>query len=56
MSDTIDRQFLLDSRGSSRDLDAYVVGVAFDRTGAAAFALGDGTVHLPPDRGPGDWL
>ena len=55
MSETEDRPFLIDSRGTSRAFDAYVVGAAFDRAGAAAFALGDGTVHLPPVRGPADW-
>ena len=47
MSQTAEPRFLLETRGQSRDLDAFVVGAAFDRTGGvAAFALGDGTVRL----------
>jgi WD40 repeat protein len=39
--------FLLQSRGIQRELDAFVVGACFDRTGTtAAFALGDGTLRL----------
>ena len=46
MSETV-AQFLLGSRGTHRDLDAFVVAACFDRSGAtAAFALGDGSVHL----------
>jgi len=42
---------LLETRGVQRALEAYVVAVAFDRPGKiAAYALGDGTVHLVPDR------
>jgi WD40 repeat protein len=42
-------QFLLESRGTSRELDAFVVGACFDRGGSnLAFALGDGTVRLVP--------
>ncbi len=40
---------LLEERGVHRALDAYVVGVAFDRTNAhAAFATGDGRLHIVP--------
>ncbi len=40
-------RFLLETRGESRDLGAYVVAAQFDRTGSlAAFALGDGTLRL----------
>jgi WD40 repeat protein len=47
MSQTTDAQFLLGTRGVHRDLDAFVVAARFDRAGdTAAFALGDGTVHL----------
>lgn len=49
--------FLLDTRGTGRELGAWVVGAAFSRDGAAcAFALGDGTLRLarPADR-TGDW-
>jgi WD40 repeat protein len=37
---------LLQTRGTHRDLDAFVVATAFDRAGTAAFALGDGTIRL----------
>jgi WD40 repeat protein len=47
MSETVAPQFLLATRGVHRELDAYVVSVRFDRAGGtAAFALGDGSVHL----------
>jgi WD40 repeat protein len=40
-------QYLLESRGTHRTLDAFVVAVCFDRAGATvAFALGDGTLRL----------
>jgi len=56
LSQTLDRQFLLDSRGVSRELGAFVVGAAFDRTGAVAgFALGDGTVRLTPPHPAMEW-
>ena len=36
-----------EARGASRDLGAFVVAARFSRDGrTAAFALGDGTVHL----------
>jgi WD40 repeat protein len=39
--------FLLETRGVHRDLDAFVVAARFDRAGGmAAFALGDGSLHL----------
>jgi WD40 repeat protein len=39
-------QFLLRDRGTSRELDAFVVAACFDRAGGTlAFALGDGTVR-----------
>ena len=39
--------FLLKSRGTSRDLDAFVVAARFSRDGRrVGFALGDGTVRL----------
>ena len=42
-------QFLLETRGTQRDLDAFVVAACFDRAGTtAAFALGDGTLRLVP--------
>ena len=47
MSDTATARFLLESRGASRDLGAFVVGARFSRDGASvAFALGDGTLHM----------
>ncbi|HST74124.1 MAG TPA: WD40 repeat domain-containing protein [Acetobacteraceae bacterium] len=47
MSATTAPNFLLDSRGVHRALDAFVVGCAFDRAGrTAAFALGDGALHV----------
>jgi WD40 repeat protein len=40
-------QFLLESRGTHRELDAFVVATRFDRGGrTAAFALGDGSLRL----------
>ncbi len=56
MSETTSRQFLIDSRGTSRELGAFVVGAVFDRTGAVAgFALGDGTVRLTPHNSTAEW-
>jgi len=47
MSQTVTAQFLLESRGVSRDLGAFVVAARFSRDGASvAFALGDGTVQI----------
>jgi WD40 repeat protein len=40
-------QFLLEARGTQRELDAFVVAACFDRSGGTlAFALGDGTLRL----------
>lgn len=40
-------QFLLETRGTQRELDAFVVAVCFDRAGGmVAFALGDGSLRL----------
>jgi len=42
-----DIAYLLDSRGTARDLGAWVVGIAFGREGKSlAFGLGDGSVHM----------
>ena len=41
-----DADFVLKDRGVSRSLDDFIVSVAFLRSGAAAFALGDGTLHI----------
>jgi hypothetical protein len=49
MSETAqDSDFLLESRGVSRDLGAWVVGIAWERGGGGAcgFGLGDGTVRV----------
>ena len=55
MSATISPDRMLQTRGVSRDLGAYVVAAAFARGGATcAFALGDGTLHIAPRSG-GDW-
>ena len=51
MSETL-RRFVLEERGQTQDLGAYVVAAVFDRAGTAAFALGDGTVRIA--KGP-DW-
>ena len=45
MSETRSPDELLNSRGVQRELGAFVVAAAFD-AGGAAFALGDGTLHL----------
>jgi WD40 repeat protein len=47
MSETITATFLIDHRGTTRELGAFVVAARFDRAGrVAAFALGDGTLRL----------
>ena len=48
MSATIHKaDFLIETRGVRRDLDAFVVAARFSRDGrTVAFGLGDGTVHL----------
>src|SRR6202522_2480142 len=47
MSETVTANFLIDHRGVSRELGAFVVAARFDRAGrTAAFALGDGTLRL----------
>jgi len=46
MSQTTTASFLLESRGVSRELEAFVVATRFARDSASvAFALGDGTLH-----------
>jgi len=56
VSQTAQATFLLQTRGTSRDLDAFVVAARFSRDGRrVGFALGDGTVHITPVGGPGDW-
>lgn len=47
MSQTTAPQFLLQTRGMTSELDAYVVAARFSRDGrTVAFALGDGSVSL----------
>lgn len=47
MSETVTATFLVDHRGITRELGAFVVAARFDRAGrTAAFALGDGTLRL----------
>ena len=56
MSQASERQFLLDSRGVSRELGAFVVGAVFDRSGAVAgFGLGDGPVPITPPNPAVEW-
>jgi WD40 repeat protein len=56
MSATTRPPFLLQSRGTSRELEAFVVAARFSRDNrTAGFALGDGTVRILPIRPPGDW-
>ncbi len=46
MSQAASADHLLETRGVQRTLGAFVVAAAFDRTGTAAFALGDGSLQL----------
>ncbi|HUN42873.1 MAG TPA: WD40 repeat domain-containing protein [Acetobacteraceae bacterium] len=47
MSDTATARFLLETRGTSRDLGAFVVAARFSRDGSCvAFALGDGMLQI----------
>jgi WD40 repeat protein len=56
MSQSAEAGFLLQSRGTSRDLEAFVVAARFSRDGRrAGFALGDGTVHVAAVGDSGDW-
>lgn len=56
MGDTLSADHILQTRGVSQTLDAFVVSAAFDRAGTqAAFGLGDGTVRLA-GRGGADWI
>ncbi len=57
MSQTVDAAFLLNSRGTSRDLGAFVVAVRFARDNRhVGFALGDGTVRITPIPPSADWI
>jgi WD40 repeat protein len=56
MSETASADYLLETRGVGKTLDAFVVGAAFDRGGTRmAFALGDGTLRLAK-LGDADWM
>jgi WD40 repeat protein len=56
MGDTVAARFLIESRGFSRGLGAFVVAARFDRGGrVAALALGDGTLHLVDIAGDESW-
>ena len=44
--------FLLETRGTGRELGAWVVGLAFGRDGSLGLGLGDGTVHIAQPRSP----
>ena len=48
MSDASSADFLLEQRGVSRELGAWVAGLAFGRDGSLAYGLSDGTL-LPAD-------
>lgn len=55
MAETLSADHILETRGTSRDLDAFVVAASFDRGGgAAAFGTGDGCVHVAPVGG--EWI
>ena len=57
MSQTSRSEFLVTSRGTSRELDAFVVAVRFSRDGRhAGFALGDGTVRLATVGSAAEWI
>lgn len=57
MSQTKKAEFLIETRGEHRALDAFVVAARFSRDGRTlAFALGDGTARLVPMAEPAsDW-
>ena len=46
MSQAISPDRLLEERGVSQTLDAFVVGAAYDKSGTCAFALGDGSLRI----------
>lgn len=45
MAEVREADFLIASRGSARELGAWVVGAVFDQGNRLAFALADGTLH-----------
>jgi WD40 repeat protein len=57
MSQSNRAEFLLTSRGTSRELDAFVVAVHFSRDDRrVGFALGDGTVRVTQPGALDDWM
>jgi WD40 repeat protein len=57
MSQTADAAFLLNTRGTSRDLGAFVVAIRFSRDNRhVGFALGDGTVRIASIPSAADWI
>jgi WD40 repeat protein len=57
MSQTVDAAFLLNTRGTSRELGAFVVAVRFSRDGRhVGFGLGDGTVRIGSILPDSDWV
>ncbi len=56
MSQTPEPRFLLETRGKSQNLGAFVVSAAFDHTDSfAAFALGDGTLRVFGPSSANEW-
>ena len=54
--DFAEDDFLLASRGTVRDLGAWVVGLAFAKDGTLGYGLGDGSLRLvPPGGAAGTW-
>ncbi|MBV9735063.1 MAG: WD40 repeat domain-containing protein [Acidisphaera sp.] len=47
--------YLIETRGTRRDLGAWIVAAAFDRAGHAGFALGDGTLRIVSPGQQEDW-
>ncbi len=57
MGDVLSADHILETRGSSSNFDAFVIGATFDRAGEqAAFGLGDGTVRLLSRSDPNTWI
>jgi len=56
VSETVTANFLVEQRGTTRDLGAFVVAARFDRAGrTAAFGLGDGTLRVIDLADRGTW-
>jgi WD40 repeat protein len=57
MSQTVDATFLLNTRGTSNDLGAFVVAARFSRDNShVGFALGDGTARIAPISSSDAWI